>query len=233
MPASGATRPVPVQYGPGIDRGEEAYVAIRVFEPTKAIRSLSRTDPRFRRLVRDVGPMRVVLRPSTFESLSRAIVYQQLTGHAAGTIWSRLVAQFDGSRMTAGAVARRRVPQLREAGLSRAKAEAIKDLARHVTSGRLRPRGLHHLEDEAVIETLTQVRGIGPWSARMHLMFSLGRPDVWPVGDLGVRKGVARFLGRGVPDAKQTEALADAFRPHRSVLAWYCWRILELDEWSP
>lgn len=208
-------------------------MASRIFEPTKAIRSLSRADPRFRQLVQAVGPMRVVLRPSTFQSLSRAIVYQQLTGHAAGTIWSRLVSQFDGARMTADAVSRRRVPQLRRAGVSRAKAEAIKDLAAHVTSGRLRPRGLHHLEDDAVIEALTQVRGIGPWSARMHLMFSLGRPDVWPVGDLGVRKGVARFLGRDVPDAKQTEPLGDGFRPHRSVLAWYCWRVLELDEWPP
>ncbi len=206
-------------------------MASRIFEPTQAIRSMSRADPRFRQLVRAAGPMRVVLRPSTFQSLARAIVYQQLTGHAAGTIWGRLVAQFDGARMTAEAVSRRRVPGLRKAGLSRAKAEAIKDLARHVTSGRLRPGGLRHLPDEAVIEALTQVRGIGPWSARMHLMFSLGRPDVWPVGDLGVRKGLARFLGRDVPDSKQAEPLGDDFRPHRSVLAWYCWRILELDAW--
>ena len=208
-------------------------MASRIFEPTKAIRSLSGADPRFRRLVRAVGPMRVLLRPSTFESLCPSIVYQQLTGQAAGTIWSRLVAQFEGGRMTAEAVARRRVPGLRKAGLSRAKAAAIKDLAAHVRTGRLRPRGLHHMEDEAVIEALTQVRGIGPWSARMHLMFSLGRPDVWPVGDLGVRKGIARFLGRPMPDAKQTQPLGDAFRPHRSVLAWYCWRLLELDAWSP
>ena len=206
-------------------------MASRIFEPTRAIRSLGRADPRFRDLVRAVGPMRLVLFPSTFQSLSRSIVYQQLSGYAAATIWSRLQAQFDGNRITAEAVARRRVPTLRKAGLSRAKAVAIKDLAEHVRTGRLRPRGLHHMADDEVIETLTQVRGIGPWSARMHLMFSLGRPDVWPVGDLGVRKGVARFLERPVADAKETEPLGDAFRPHRSILAWYCWRVLELDEW--
>ena len=112
------------------------------------------------------------------------------------------------------------------------KTRSIKDLARHVADRRLVPEALHRLDDEAVTAALTQVKGIGPWSAQMHLMFSLRREDVWPVLDLGVRKGWTVFTGaKTEPTAKDLEPLGDPYRPYRSIVAWYMWRIHDVDGW--
>jgi len=118
---------------------------------------------------------------------------------------------------------------LRAAGLSAAKAAALEDLAAHVLDGRLEPRRLARLPDEEVVARLVTVRGIGPWSAHMHLLFGLGRMDVWPVGDLGVRQGIARWRGlAALPSPRALEALGEPYRPWRSLLAWYAWRAVEI-----
>ncbi|MDX1647623.1 MAG: hypothetical protein R3304_10800, partial [Longimicrobiales bacterium] len=119
---------------------------------------------------------------------------------------------------------------LRDAGLSRSKLKAIRDLASRLSSGDLALDDLAHQPDEEVLRRLTTVWGIGTWTARMYLMFRLHRPNVWPVGDLGVRQGFARAQGlEAVPSAAELESMGDAYRPWRSVLAFYCWRILETE----
>ncbi|MGE0191304.1 MAG: DNA-3-methyladenine glycosylase [Planctomycetota bacterium] len=191
---------------------------------------LARRDDRFHRLVRLGGPPLSTRRPSTFATIARAIVYQQLSGRAASTIWGRLEAKLGGG-VDAARVARTRTPTLRAAGLSAAKAAALQDLAARVASGSLKPGGLARRSDGDVIDALTAVRGIGPWSAQMHLIFSLGRPDVWPVLDLGVRKGMARWYGLDPePDLAGWEAFGEAFRPWRTVAAWYAWRATEIPD---
>lgn len=186
------------------------------------------------RLLTEIRPIVIPQKESTFESIARSIVYQQLSGRAAETIWQRLLARFEGHVLEPAAVLRKRPTTLRKAGLSTAKTTSIRDLARHVLDGDLDPERLGELDDEAVSEELTRVKGIGPWSAHMHLIFALARPDVWPTGDLGVRKGLQVFLGLDdVPTEKEAEKLGEPFRPWRTLLAWSMWRILELETWEP
>ena len=163
------------------------------------------------------------------KSLARAIVGQQLSGAAASTIWNRVLALYPRKRFP-GAAAILATPDtaLRAAGLSGAKTAAIKDLARHVIEKRLVPARLPRATDAQILEMLLPVRGIGPWSVDMFLMFSLARPDVLPVGDLGVRKGMQRhFRLRALPDAPRMLALAAPWQPYRTAAAWYMWRITE------
>ena len=191
--------------------------------------ALAGRTKRFARLVEQAGPPRLGFMASTFASLARSIVYQQLSGRAAGTIWERFRQSLPGARVTAAHVLARDVPALRAVGLSNNKARSLLDLAARVSSGALRPRSLRHRSDEEVIEALTDVRGIGPWSAQMHLMFALGRLDVWPAADLGVRKGLAKYLRfSDTPDERAALPLGDRFAPYRSVGAWYMWRILDV-----
>ena len=200
-------------------------------EPLRGCVDLMRRDERFAALAREVGPPRIHSYPSTFESLARAIAYQQLSGKAARTIWGRVLGLFPDRKPVPEALLRKRDVTLRRAGLSHAKIAAVKDLARHVVRGDLDPPALRRLPDDEVMERLVRVRGIGPWSAHMHLMFSLGRLDVWPVGDLGVRKGLGLFHGRAEPvGAKEMDGLGEPFRPWRTLAAWYMWRLLELPE---
>jgi len=186
-------------------------------------------DPHFRFLVKQVGPP--VLRPprsSVFSSLAAAIVYQQLAGKAAMTIHGRFVRVLEG-RVTPDEVLAADPERLRSAGLSRGKLAAILDLASKATDGTVPLRGLSRLPDAEVVARLTRVRGIGPWTAEMFLMFHLHRPDVWPVGDLGVRNGWARIHGHAAPpDSRELQAAADHLRPWRSAAAWYCWRAVEV-----
>lgn len=205
-----------------------------VLRPTRACNVLKKRDPRFAKLIRILGVPEIGQRPSTFEAIARSITYQQLSGAAAGTIWNRLLAKFPGGVLDPERVLRKRMTTLRGAGLSQAKANSIKDLARHVVDGSLDPEGLVDHPDDEVIERLVQVKGIGPWSAHMHLMFALGRPDVWPVGDLGVRKGLAKFLDLPeTPTEKASIPLGEPYRPYRSTFAFLMWRILETEEWTP
>jgi 3-methyladenine DNA glycosylase/8-oxoguanine DNA glycosylase len=183
-------------------------------------------DPVFAGLVARHGPMRLGPRPrveARFEALAHSITHQQLAGAAAATIWSRVRATVDGP-FDATAVLDLDPDRLRDAGLSRAKLTALLDLARHVDDGRVRLDRMGRLPDEAVVEELVRVRGIGPWTAQMFLMFTLQRPDVWPVGDLGVRNGWGRAFGWTTPPTSaELVELGERFRPHRSVVAWYCW----------
>ena len=186
-------------------------------------------DPVFGPWVKRVGTIRVpVTTEEPFYHLARAIVYQQLAGAAARTIHGRFVDALDRD-VSPAKVLRVREASLRKAGLSAAKLAAVRDLAAKVKSGEVEVHDLQEQEDEEVIRRLTLVRGIGPWTAQMYLMFRLHRPDVWPTGDLGVRAGFAAIHGlAAMPGQKQLEPLGDAYRPWRSAAAFYCWRALEL-----
>jgi DNA-3-methyladenine glycosylase II len=185
-------------------------------------------DPAFGPLVDRVGPVR--LRPARgapFASLAAAITYQQLAGAAALTIHGRFVDAV-GGEVTPERVLGTDEEALRAAGLSRAKMAAIHDLAEKNRSGEVPLDDLDQLDDDAVVDRLTRVRGIGPWTARMYLMFDLRRPDVWPVGDLGVRSGLGRVLGLDTPPtAREAQWVGFGYRPWRSAVAWYCWRAVE------
>lgn len=150
--------------------------------------------------------------------------YQQLAGAAARTIHGRFEALFDGTP-TPERVLAVRVDRLRKAGLSGNKAASIRDLADKVLDGPVQLERIGRLSDDEIVRELTLVRGIGRWTAEMFLIFQLGRLDVWPVDDLGVRKGYAVLYGLdAMPSAKELEPMGDTFRPYRSVAAWYCWR---------
>lgn len=188
-----------------------------------------RADPSFGPVVRRVGPVR--LRPprgAPFESLAAAIVYQQLAGRAAQTIHGRFVEALDGD-VRPETVLDADPETLRAAGLSGAKLRAVRDLAAKAMDGVVDLHDLHELEDAEVVERLTRVRGIGPWTAQMYLLFDLRRPDVWPVGDLGVRAGMGRILGLDEPpDADELRWIGVGYRPWRSAVAWYCWRAVDV-----
>src|SRR5207245_1151968 len=158
----------------------------------------------------------------------RAILYQQLAGRAAAAIHGRFVALFDGDNPTPEAVLAVPVGELRRAGLSGNKEASIRDLAAKVVDGSVQLERMARLPDDEVVHQLTLVRGIGPWTAEMFLIFQLGRLDVWPVGDLGVRKGYATAWGLAeMPTPKELTAYGETFRPYRSVAAWYCWRAVD------
>ena len=191
---------------------------------------LADRDPVMRRLVDQAGP--VEYRPPSgphFDALVQAIVYQQLAGPAAAAIHRRLIAAVDGT-LTPERLLALPPESLRAAGLSGAKAASVTDLATKVLDGTvlLDPVGLRGESDAEVVKRLTTVRGIGPWTAEIFMMFQLGRLDVWPTGDLGVRKGFGLAWGIPTPTAKELEPLGEPYRPYRSIVAWYCWRATEL-----
>jgi 3-methyladenine DNA glycosylase/8-oxoguanine DNA glycosylase len=160
-----------------------------------------------------------------FAELARAITYQQLAGRAASAIHGRFVALFDGAAPTPEAVLALPVDRLRGAGLSGSKTASIRDLADKVVDGSVQLDRIARLPDDEIERELTLVRGIGPWTAEMFLIFQLGRLDVWPVEDFGVRSGYARLYGLAdVPPARELVQFGDRFRPYRTVAAWYCWR---------
>jgi DNA-3-methyladenine glycosylase II len=196
----------------------------------EAAETLAARDPVLAGLIADAGPIRISRpRSSPFEALVQAIVYQQLAGAAARAIHGRLIAAMpDG--VEPEALLALSDAELRTVGLSAAKVLSLRDLASKVLDGTVvvAPRRLARLSDDEVIARLTAVRGIGPWSAHMFLMFQLRRLDVWPVGDFGVRHGYGLAWGIATPTARELEPLGDPFRPYRTVLAWYCWRAVEL-----
>ena len=193
--------------------------------------ALAVLDPVMARLVDQHGPPRGLSRRSPgkagrsrFEQLAEAIAYQQLAGKAAEAIWARTRATVDGP-FTAEAVLANGMGPLRAAGSSNSKALALLDLADKVASGAVRLDRIGRLSDDEIVAQLVTVRGIGPWTAEMFLIFTLGRMDVWPIGDYGVRAGYARAYGLDeLPTPKELSALGDRFRPYRTLAAWYCWR---------
>lgn len=197
------------------------------FDARAAGRALRRADPEFAALITHIGPCRMQLMPSAapFPNLVRAIVFQQLSGKAARTIHDRMIGKLDGP-LSPEILLAASVPRLRSAGLSRAKCAAVRDLAVKVLDGTVPgARALARLDDEAIIERLCEVRGIGRWTAEMYLMFSLGRPDVLSLGDLGIRKGFRKvFDMTRLPAARTLERRAERWRPWRTVACWYLWR---------
>ena len=190
-----------------------------------AAAGLARRDKVMARLMKRTGPFRLP-RPTTdhFAALAESILYQQLAGAAARAIHQRFVALFDGALSPEAILA---VPpqRLRSAGLSGNKVASIRDLAAKVADGTVPLHRIGRLSDEEVIARLTVVRGIGPWTAEMFLIFQLRRLDVWPVVDYGVRKGYALAYGlRALPTPKRLQVEGERFRPYRTVAAWYCWR---------
>jgi DNA-3-methyladenine glycosylase II len=170
----------------------------------------------------------VAVRP--FEALAESIAYQQLSGKAAATIWRRVRALYPRRKyLDPKLILETPDETLRAAGLSRAKVAALKDLAAKTIDGTVPQAGaLAKMSDEEIIERLVAVRGIGRWTAEMLLLFDLGRPDVWPVHDYGVRKGFAKTFGRRkLPTPKQLMKLGEKWRPYRSAAAWYFWRALD------
>lgn len=195
---------------------------------TKAVRHLKRNDPTMAEIIARCGRCRfdAAQHRASFAALARSIVYQQLSGKAAGTIYRRFSEAIGSSRPTARAILAAEPESLRAAGLSRQKAAYLVDLAAKVDSGALSLRRLRHLDDDEVIVQLTQVKGIGRWTAQMFLMFHLGRLDVLPVGDLGIRAGFRDAYGLDeLPDGATMERLAAPWAPYRSIGSWYLWRL--------
>lgn len=194
-----------------------------------ALSHLGAQSPTLARLIKDHGPYtpRRANDPDVFNALTKAIIYQQLAGKAAGSIHKRFVDLLHGNVSPEQVLALD--PEIiRSAGLSGAKRDAVIDLAQHTIAGRLVLEDLDLLDDDTLTQALIQVRGIGPWTAQMFMLSELGRLDVWPTGDLGVRKGFAlAFETPTVPTAKTLGPMGDPFRPYRSIVAWYCWQELD------
>ena len=193
---------------------------------------LSRIDQRLASLIARSRRYEIEPNPKvrTFDSLAESIAYQQLNGKAAATIWRRVRAIFPKRKfLEPQAVLKTPDETLRAAGLSRSKVAALKDLAAKTIDGTVpTARAMARMTDDEIVERLVQVRGIGRWTVEMLLLFDLGRPDVWPVHDYGVRKGFAKIFGkRKLPTPKQMVKLGARFAPYRSALAWYCWRALD------
>ena len=197
----------------------------------EAHRHLTASDARLAALIAksrryNIKPGRMV---KPFDSLAESIAYQQLSGKAAATIWGRVRALYPGKYLDPETVLATPDEKLRGAGLSRSKVLALKDLAAKTIDGTVpTARALTKMTDEQIIERLVSVRGIGRWTVEMLLLFDLGRGDVWPVHDYGVRKGFAKVFGkRKLPTPKQLMKLGEKWRPYRSAAAWYFWRALD------
>jgi DNA-3-methyladenine glycosylase II len=202
----------------------------RRVSPAEAADILANSDPVLADLIPAAGPIHLRRRNgSHFAGLVEAIVYQQLAGAAASAIHGRLVAALHDEVEPEPLLA---LPEetLRAVGLSANKARSLRDLATKVLDGTviLSPRGLSRESDEEIIARLSTVRGIGPWTAQMFLIFRLRRLDVWPVGDFGVRQGYGLAWKIPMPTARELEPLGEPYRPYRTVVAWYCWRAAEL-----
>jgi DNA-3-methyladenine glycosylase II len=196
----------------------------------RADRLLARRDPVLRALIRTYGPCALAKRhrADPYATAAEAIVSQQLSAKAAATIYRRVVALMPGERMSPANLLGASDEQLRSAGLSRAKLSYLRDLSARVLDGRLHLQKFDDMDDDAVIAELTAVKGIGRWTADMFLIFKLQRPDVLPVGDVGIINAMTRAYGlRKPPAPARMEKIAEPWRPYRSIACWYLWCSLE------
>ena len=197
----------------------------------QAVDSLKSSCPQMAGLIRKKGPFRLQVRKESdlFTSLASSIAYQQLSGKAAATIYGRFEALFENNKPVATEAVNFSVQTLRSVGLSNNKALAIIDLAEHTCSGSLPDaRSMARLDDEAIIKKLCRVRGIGPWTVQMHLISSLGRPDIMPATDLGIQKGVQLTYNLpALPKPDQVLSVTRHLAPYRSVASWYFWRVVD------
>jgi len=193
-----------------------------------AINHLRQADPVLAAIIEQVGACKIAYREPTFEALARAIVFQQLSTKAARTIYGRL-EQAAGGRVTPEAIQNLSLGEMRRAGLSKQKIGYIRDLAEHALSGKVDFARLPYMTDEEVITTLTDIKGVGVWTAHMFLIFALRRPNVLALGDLGVRSAIKRHYNkRTLPKPALVEKLAANWHPYCSIACWYLWRSLEL-----
>jgi DNA-3-methyladenine glycosylase II len=193
----------------------------------EAIQHLKQSDPVLSGIIDRVGDYGIEFRDPDFETLVKSIVYQQLSGRVANVIFGRLV-KAAGGKLTPDSLLKLRPARMRSLGLSGQKTAYIRDLARHTRDGRVDFDGLWSLPDQAVIERLTEVKGIGEWTAHMFLIFALRRTDVLPLGDLGIRAAIRKAYGFAeLPQPAEIETLAARWRPYCTVASWYLWRSLE------
>jgi DNA-3-methyladenine glycosylase II len=194
-----------------------------------AVTHLRAADPRLAAVIDKVGACQLKPQGQIYEALFRSVLYQQLAGSAAAAIMRRVCEPYGGKIPAPADFLRAADEQLRAAGLSRQKMKYLRELAAAFAEGRLNARSLARLDDDALVTAVTAVHGIGEWTAHMLLMFCLGRPDVLPVGDYGVRKAMQRlYRMRELPKAARMHKVAKLWRPYRTVAAWYLWRSLEI-----
>ena len=194
----------------------------------KAINHLKKSDPILRAIIDRVGPCRMEFGEPVFHSLAEAIVYQQLNGKAAVTIFNRFAA-LAGEPVTPEGILKLTPENMRAAGLSKQKSSYLFDMAERASRGELDFTRLPDLTDEEVIKHLTQVKGVGVWTAHMFLMFTLKRPNVLPTGDFGVQMAIKKHYGkRKLPKPLQMEKIARPWEPYRSIACWYLWRSLDI-----
>ncbi len=194
-----------------------------------AIQHLRRSDPILADIIGRVGDYAIQFRDPDFETLVKSIVFQQLSGRVATVIFNRLTAAA-GGKLTPANILKLRPTRMRALGLSTQKTAYIRDLARHTRDRRLVFEDLPELPDDAVIERVTQVKGIGVWTAHMFLIFALRRHDILPTGDLGIRNAIRRAYGLAeLPSPVEMERMAERWRPYCSDASWYLWRSLEGD----
>ena len=192
-----------------------------------AAKHLRNADPVLAEIISRVGPCEFVTREPTFETLARSITFQQLSGKAASTIFGR-VRRAVGKRFTAAAFLKLTPEELRACGLSRQKIASLTDLAERVHRREINFRKLDDLSDAEIIMLLSQVRGVGVWTAQMFLMFALQRPNIMPLSDLGIRNAVRKAYGlKGLPSAAELAQLAEKWHPYCSIASWYLWRSLD------
>ncbi|MGE3316989.1 MAG: DNA-3-methyladenine glycosylase [Planctomycetaceae bacterium] len=199
-----------------------------------ALRHLKSADPVLGELIRRVGPFRLRTQSDRFAILVRSIISQQISGKAADSIRRKLEARIAPGKLSAENIHRLTIEELRAVGLSPQKASYLTDLADQIVAGSVQLRTIGRLPDEAVIEQLTQVKGIGRWTAQMFLIFSLGRMDVFPHDDLGIRSAIRRYYKLGeLPDKQTSLRIAEPWRPYASIASWYCWRGCEIPPDAP
>lgn len=195
-----------------------------------AVNHLKKSDPVLRAIIARVGAFRMEYGPPEFHSLAESIVYQQLNGKAAFTIFKRFAA-LAGDPVTPKGILKLSDTELRSVGLSKQKSSYLRDMAERAARGELDFGKLHELPDDEVIKHLTQVKGVGTWTAQMFLMFTLKRANVLPTGDLGVQMAIKKhYKKRKLPNPVQMEKIARAWEPYRSFACWYLWRSLDLKE---
>jgi len=193
----------------------------------KAINHLKKSDPVMAAIIERIGPCRIEYGPPEFHSLAEAIVYQQLNGKAAVTIFERFAA-LAGKPLTPEGIQKLTDEEMRSAGLSKQKSSYLRDMAERAASGQLDFSKLHELPDDEVIKHLTQVKGVGVWTAQMFLMFTLKRPNVLPTGDFGVQMAIKRHYNkRKMPKPEQMEKIAKPWEPYRSIACWYLWKSMD------
>jgi len=193
-----------------------------------AINHLKKSDPILRAIIERIGPFRMEYGPPEFHSLAEAIVYQQLNGKAAVVIFNRFTA-LAGEPLTPAGILKLTDEQMRSVGLSKQKSLYLRDMAERAISGQLDFSKLHEMSDEEVIKHLTQVKGVGVWTAQMFLMFTLKRPNVLPTGDFGVQSAIKRHYNkRKLPKPAQMEKLAKPWEPYRSIACWYLWKSMDV-----